>query len=333
MSNASFKAMVLTQDEGKTLHRIEDLTDADLPEGDVLIQVDYSDLNFKDAMAVTGTGKIVRAWPMVPGIDLAGSVVASDSPDYKAGDKVLLTGWSVGERYWGGYTQRQRVKSEWLVPLPEGLDTKRAMAIGTAGFTGMLCVLRLEDADVTPESGTILVTGAAGGVGSVAVAILANLGYRVAALTAPNQQHTHDYLRELGAAEIITGDEWSEAPRPLEAQKWAAAIDTVGTKVLARVLASVEYGGVVASCGLAGGADLPVTVMPFILRNVGLLGVDSVMCPVPRRIQAWTRLVTDLPENALGAINRVASLAEVPKLAAEMMAGRIRGRVVIDVNA
>lgn len=333
MLSNQFKAMVLRQEDGHTAYSIEQLTESDLPEGDVLIDVDYSSLNFKDALAITGSGKIVRTWPMIPGIDLAGTVRSSASTAYSAGDQVVLTGWGVGERYWGGYTQRQRVRSEWLVPLPEGLDAKKAMAIGTAGFTAMLCVMRLENAGITPESGKVLVTGAAGGVGSVTISILSNLGYDVTALTLPEQTEIHDHLRELGANEIISGEEWQDSPKPLEKQNWSAAVDTVGTHVLARVISSMNYNGVVASCGLAGGADLPITVMPFILRGVSLLGVDSVMCPKEHRVKAWKRVVKDLPDSALTSINRTAAIEEMPELSAKMLSGRLSGRIVVDVNA
>lgn len=328
----TFKALMLTQDDaGKTVAAIRQLGDADLPEGDVLVAVDYSSLNYKDGLAITGKGKIVRTWPMVPGIDLAGTVLQSDSSDYAAGDKVVLTGWSVGEKYWGGYSQRQRVQSKWLVPLPEGLDSRRAMAIGTAGFTAMLCVMTLEEAGVTPDKGTVLVTGASGGVGSVAVAILTRLGYTVAAVS--GRPESEAYLRRLGASQLVTREEMNQPPRALEGQRWAGAIDTVGSTLLARVLAEMVYGGCVAACGLAGGADLPTTVMPFILRNVSLRGVDSVMCPVERRKQAWQRLVTDLPADALGEIGHVATLEELPTLAEQIIAGQVRGRVIVDVNA
>ncbi|KAA3630097.1 MAG: oxidoreductase [Proteobacteria bacterium] len=328
----TFKALMLTQDDaGKTVAGIRQLGDADLPEGDVLVAVDYSSLNYKDGLAITGKGKIVRTWPMVPGIDLAGTVLQSDSSDYAAGDKVVLTGWSVGEKYWGGYSQRQRVQSKWLVPLPEGLDSRRAMAIGTAGFTAMLCVMTLEEAGVTPDKGTVLVTGASGGVGSVAVAILTRLGYTVAAVS--GRPESEAYLRRLGASQLVTREEMNQPPRALEGQRWAGAIDTVGSTLLARVLAEMVYGGCVAACGLAGGADLPTTVMPFILRNVSLRGVDSVMCPVERRKQAWQHLVTDLPADALGEIGHVATLEELPTLAEQIIAGQVRGRVIVDVNA
>lgn len=327
----TFKALVLTQEDGKTVSTLKQLGNDDLPEGDVLLAVDYSSLNYKDGLAITGKGKIVRQWPLVPGIDLAGSVLESASSDYKAGDRVVLTGWSVGEKYWGGYSQRQRVQSKWLVPLPDGLDTRQAMAIGTAGFTAMLCVMTLEEAGITPDKGTVLVTGASGGVGSVAVAILAKLGYTVAAVSA--KPDADDFLRGLGAGEILTREEMSEKPRALEGQRWAGAVDVVGTTTLARVLAEMNYGGCVAACGLAGGADLPTTVMPFILRNVSLRGVDSVMCPVERRKVAWQRLVTDLPAEALGEIGQVASLEELPDLAEKITTGGIRGRVIVDLNA
>ena len=327
----TFKALVLTQEDGKTVSNIKQLNNDDLPEGDVLLAVDYSSLNYKDGLAITGKGKIVRQWPLVPGIDLAGTVLESDSSDYAVGDRVVLTGWSVGEKYWGGYSQRQRVQSKWLVPLPEGLDSKQAMAIGTAGFTAMLCIMTLEEAGVTPDKGTVLVTGASGGVGSVAVAILAKLGYTVAAVSA--KPEADDFLRGLGASEILTREEMSEKPRPLEGQRWAGAVDVVGTTTLARVLAEMNYGGCVAACGLAGGFDLPTTVMPFILRNVSLRGVDSVMCPVERRKVAWQRLVTDLPAEALGEIGQVASLEQLPELAEKITTGGVRGRVIVDLNA
>lgn len=327
----TFKALVLKQDDtGKTIAEVLQLSNDDLPEGDVLVAIDYSSLNYKDGLAITGKGKIVRTWPMVPGIDLAGSVLESDSPDYAAGDQVVLTGWSVGEKYWGGYSQRQRVRSKWLVPLPDELDARRAMAIGTAGFTAMLCVMTLEEAGITPGKGTVLVTGASGGVGSIAVAILAKLGYTVAAVS--GRPETEEYLRHLGAAEFVTREEMNQPPRPLEQQRWVGAIDTVGGTLLARVLAETHYGGCIAACGLAGGADLPTTVMPFILRNVSLRGVDSVMCPVDRRKEAWGRLVRDLPADALGEIGHTVSLEELPKYAEKILLGRVRGRVIVDVN-
>ena len=327
----TFKALVLTQDDGKTVSDIKQLHNDDLPDGDVLLAVDYSSLNYKDGLAITGKGKIVRQWPMVPGIDLAGTILESSSPDYSSGDSVILTGWSVGEKYWGGYSQRQKVQSKWLVPMPSGLDSRQAMAIGTAGFTAMLCVMALEEAGVKPDSGTVVVTGASGGVGSISVAILTKLGYTVAAVSGKPEADT--YLKELGASEILGREEMNQPPRPLEGQRWAGAIDSVGSTVLARVLAETQYGGCVAACGLAGGADLPGSVMPFILRNVRLQGVDSVMCPVERRKIAWQRLADDLPAKALGEIGRVASLEELPALAESITLGGIRGRVIVDPNA
>ncbi|MFO1372461.1 MAG: MDR family oxidoreductase [Candidatus Competibacteraceae bacterium] len=331
--NTTFKALVLNQQDGKTVAALADLTIADLPAGEVLVAVDYSSLNYKDGLAVTGKGKIVRQFPLVPGVDLAGTVLESSSSTYRPGDRVVLTGWSVGERYWGGYAQRARVRAEWLTPLPEGLDTRQAMAIGTAGLTAMLCVQALEEAGVQPTAAKpVLVTGASGGVGSVAVALLAQLGYSVTAVT--GRPENQDYLRELGAGEFVSREEMSQPCRPLEAQRWAGAVDTVGGRVLARVLAEVDYGGAVAACGLAGGADLPTTVMPFILRGVKLLGVDSVMCPLALRQAAWTRLAHALPAAVLARMTTtIAPLAETPRLAAAIVAGQVRGRVVIDPNA
>lgn len=327
--STEFQALVLHQQDGKTLSSVKRLQDDDLPAGEVMVQVDYSSINYKDAMAVTGKGKIVRQFPMVPGIDFAGTVLESLSDSYQPGDKVVLTGWGVGERFWGGYSQKQRVKAEWLVPMAPGLDSISAMTLGTAGLTAMLCVMALQEAGIT--SGKIIVTGASGGVGSVAVALLASLGYCVTALS---QRPTlaHDYLTSLGATEVIGGPEWSEIPAPLATQRWDGAVDVVGGTTLARILSEVNYGGAVAACGLAGGVGLATTVMPFILRGVRLLGVDSVMCPNPRRHIAWARLAKELPATANLAMQRVVALAEVPAIAAEMMTGQSHGRVVVDVN-
>lgn len=325
-----FNALVLDQQDGKTLSEVKQLDLVDLPDEDVLVEVSYSSLNYKDGLAVTGTGKIVHSFPMVPGIDLAGTVKESRSTDFQPGDQVIMTGWSVGERYWGGYSQFARLKPEWLVKMPAGMDTQKSMTIGTAGLTAMLCVMALEDGGITPDKGTIVVTGAAGGVGSVAVAILSKLGYTVAAVT--GRESTHDYLRSLGASELLSREEMAEKSRPLEKQRWAGAIDTVGDAILARILAETDYRGVVAACGLAGGFKLPTTVMPFILRNVRLQGVDSVMCPVDIRTQAWNRLLTDLPETALGDIGNVVGLSEVPQAAADIIAGKIQGRTLVDPN-
>jgi len=332
MSTDRFRALVLRQADAKTQAAIETLNVDALPTEDTLVQIDYSTLNFKDALAVTGRGKIVKSWPLVPGIDFAGTVMESSNPNFKPGTKVILTGWSVGEKYWGGYSQYQRVKSEWLVPLPDGLTTRQAMMVGTAGFTAMLCVNALVSAGIDAKSSPILVTGAAGGVGSVAVAILSKLGYRVTALTGDPAKH--DYVAALGAAEFADGPQWEQAPRALEGQRWAAAIDTVGTKVLARVLAEMNYGGVVAACGLAGGADLPTTVMPFILRKVNLIGVDSVMLPTNDRVMAWRRVVHDLPMEKLEGITATTvSLDEIKSASERMLDGQLKGRVLVDVNA
>ena len=329
----TFKALVVEKDDDRLVSSIKQLTIADLPQEDVLIQVDYSTLNYKEGLGFANRNKIFRIFPIVPGLDLAGTVVESKSPDFTPGDKVILNGWSVGERYWGGYSQMAKIKSKFLIPLPKGMDTKKAMAIGTAGYTAMLLAMTLEEAGVKPNSGPVIVTGAAGGVGSNAVAILARLGYEVTALTKPEQESTHDYLRQIGAKEFVSGEEWSRKPQPLETQKWAGAIDTVGSTVLARVLSEMKYAGCVAACGLAGGFDLPTTVMPFILRGVSLRGVDSVWCPAPKRIAAWKRLVTDISDEALNRINRVIKLEEVPHFAKEILAGNITGHIVVDVNA
>ncbi len=329
---SSFKALVLNQQDGKTVAELTTLKTADLPSGDVLIAVDFSSLNYKDGLAVTGKGKIVRRFPLVPGIDLAGTVLESASSAYQPGDRVVLTGWGVGESYWGGYAQRASVKADWLVPLPDGLDSHNAMAIGTAGFTAMLCVLALEQAGVTPEGAKpVLVTGASGGVGSVAVALLARLGYRVAAVTGRPENET--FLRELGAVEFIARETMSQPCRPLETQLWGGVVDTVGGRVLARAVAEADYGAAVAACGLAGGVDLPTTVMPFILRGVKLLGVDSVMCPSEPRRLAWARLSRDLPAATLERLTQVVPLADVPRLAEAILAGQVRGRIVINPNA
>ncbi|MEE8246190.1 MAG: MDR family oxidoreductase, partial [Alphaproteobacteria bacterium] len=290
----SFKALLLDEAEGgKPQAAITEVALADLPEGEVTVAVAYSSLNYKDGLAVTGAGRVVRAYPMVPGIDFAGTVEQSTSPDYKPGDEVVLTGWGVGERHWGGHGQRARVKADWLLPLQEGFSLQRAMAVGTAGFTAMLCVMGLEHMGLERGKGEVLVTGAAGGVGSVAVAVLANLGYHVIAST--GREDAHDYLGSLGAAAIIDRAELAAPGKPLAPERWAGAVDTVGGQTLVSALAATRYGGAVAACGLAGGSDLPATVFPFILRGLSLVGVDSVMCPTPRRLEAWARLARDLP--------------------------------------
>lgn len=323
-----FKALVLNQEEKKTIAGIQQVEESQLPEGDVLIDVDYSSLNYKDGLAITGKGRIVRQFPMVPGIDLTGTVAESSDDRYQAGDKVVLTGWGVGEGHWGGMAEKARLKADWLVPLPAGLSGKQAMMVGTAGLTAMLCVQALVDAGVKPESGEVLVTGASGGVGSVAVTLLSQLGYQVAAVTG-RAEANGELLKQLGASRIIERSEFEEPARPLEKQVWAGAVDTVGSKVLAKVLAQMDYDGAVAACGLAGGFDLPTTVMPFILRNVKLLGIDSVMCPFEKRQQAWQRLVELLPAGFFEQACREVELDAVPESAEAITNGQITGRVVI----
>ncbi|GAA5185893.1 MDR family oxidoreductase [Ferrimonas gelatinilytica] len=323
-----FKALILNQEDKKTLASIGSIDESQLPEGEVLVDVDYSSLNYKDGLAVTGRGKIVREFPMVPGIDLVGKVAESSDDRYKPGDAVVLTGWGVGENRWGGMAQRARLKADHLVPLTEGLSGKQAMMIGTAGLTAMLCVQALEDAGVTPDKGTVLVTGASGGVGSVAVTLLAQLGYTVAAVTGRAAENG-EMLKALGASEIVERSTLSEPGRPLDKQRWAGAVDTVGSTLLANVLAQVNYGGAVAACGLAGGFDLPTTVMPFILRNVALLGVDSVMCPFDKRQAAWKRLAKLLPESFYQQACEEITLEQVPEYADAITRGQVSGRVVI----
>jgi acrylyl-CoA reductase (NADPH) len=325
---SSFRAIAATEPGPASL---VELTDADLGEGDVTIAVAYSSLNYKDGLAVTGKGKIMRSHPMIAGIDLAGVVDASDSPGWKPGDEVLVTGWGLSETHSGGFTQRQRVRSEWLTRKPDGLTLQQTMAVGTAGLTAMLCVLAIEGAGVVSGDGDVVVTGAGGGVGSVAIAVLAELGYAVTAST--GQAETHDYLRSLGATSIIDREELATAGRPLDKERWSGGIDTVGSQTLATVLAQTRYRGAVAACGLAGGNDLPTTVLPFILRNVSLLGIDSVMCPAPVRDEAWARLGTDLPTDLLDSMTTVHPMTDVPALAERILAGQTRGRVVIDTSA
>jgi len=329
----SFTALVLDQSDDTFTAELRDLTDADLPDGDVTVAVEYSTLNYKDGMIVQGNlGRLVRDFPHVPGIDFAGTVEHSESDAYKPGDKVVLTGWRVGEVYWGGLSQKARVKAGWLVPLPDGLSPSQAMAVGTAGFTSMLCVDALEAHGLTPDAGEVLVTGGAGGVGSVAIAILANLGYTVAAAT--GRRSEDDYLRALGASEIIDRADLSEAEtRPLERERWAGCVDTVGGKTLASVLAQIKYGGSVAACGLAGGNTLETTVLPFLLRGVNILGIDSVMQPAENRARIWQRIAAELPLDKLDAMATVAPLSAVKELAGTILKGQVRGRTVIDVNA
>ena len=322
------QALILEQQDGKTLAAVQELTDSQLPAGNVTVDVHWSSLNYKDALAITGAGKIIRNFPMVPGIDFAGTVHASEDPRFHVGQQVILTGWGVGENHWGGLAQRARVNGDWLVPMPEGLDGRKAMIIGTAGFTAMLCVMALEDAGIRPESGEIVVTGASGGVGSTAITLLHKLGYQVAAVS--GRESTHDYLRSLGANRILGREEFAET-RPLEKQIWAGAVDTVGDKVLAKLLAQMNYGGCVAACGLAGGFALPTTVMPFILRNVRLQGVDSVMTPAARRTQAWERLVRDLPESFYTQSATEISLEQAPEFAEKIMDNQFHGRALVKI--
>jgi len=326
----NFKALVLSESDGKVSNEIQELTSSDLPEGDVLVRVEYSDVNYKDGMVFNGIGGLVRNYPHVPGIDFAGVVEESSHSRYSAGDKVVLTGWRVGEVHWGGYAQKARVNGDWLVPLPEGLSTKQAMAVGTAGLTSMLCVMALEDHGLTPSDGPVLVTGAAGGVGSVAVSILARLGYEVGASTGREAQH--EYLKSLGATTLVARSDLSEPnKRPLESETWAGAIDTVGSTTLARVLAQVKYGGSVAACGLAGGPKLEVTVLPFLLRGVNLLGIDSVMQPFENRVRVWDRIASDLPHEKLEKMTEVIGLSAVAEAASSILSGQVRGRLVVEL--
>jgi len=327
-----FKALVVEKDdEGKTSASVQDMDTASLPEAEVTVAVEYSTLNYKDGLCVGPGAGLVRHYPHIPGIDFAGTVETSSDARYAPGDKVILTGWRVGEAHWGGYSQKARVLADWLVPLPEGLTTRNAMAVGTAGFTAMLAVMALEDQGLEPGHGPVLVTGAAGGVGSVATAILANLGYEVAGVT--GRPETADYLRELGATQIVARQDLGETvKRPLEGETWAGCVDAVGGAMLARVLGQMKYGSSVAAVGLAGGADLPASVVPFLLRGVNLLGIDSVMRPYGDRVRAWGRIASDLPMDKLEAIVQPATLAEVPDLARAILKGQIKGRVVVDVN-
>ncbi|WP_460273755.1 MDR family oxidoreductase [Celeribacter sp. ULVN23_4] len=328
------KALVMEQTpEGLAEAQIKDIPDDALPAGDVTVRVDYSTLNYKDGLCLSAKGGgLVRAYPHVPGIDFAGTVETSDNPDFKPGDKVVLTGWRVGEVHWGGYAEKARVKSDWLVPLPEGLTTREAMAVGTAGFTAMLAVLALEDHGLKPDHGPVLVTGASGGVGSVATAILAHLGYEVAAVT--GRPEGAGYLKSLGASRIVPRDEINEiVKRPLESETWAGCVDAVGGEMLARVLGQMKYGASVAAVGLAGGAALPTSVIPFLLRGVNLLGIDSVMQPKENRIRCWNRIARDLPMEKLEEMIQPATLEDLPALGAAILKGGVKGRVVVDLSA
>lgn len=328
-----FTALLIEKDEtGTTKASVQQLDDARLPDGEVTVAVEFSTLNYKDGLCLGSGGGLVRTWPHVAGIDFAGTVESSSDARYKPGDRVVLTGWRVGEVHWGGYATRARVKADWLVPLPEGLTLRHAMAVGTAGLTAMLAVLALEDHGLTPDKGEVLVTGAAGGVGSVATAILHHLGYQVAAVT--GRPETEAYLRDLGATRIVPRADLAETvKRPLESETWAGCIDAVGGAMLARVLGQMKYGGSVAAVGLAGGSGLPATVLPFILRGVNLLGIDSVMRPFADRQRAWNRIATDLPMDKLEAMIQPATLSDLPALGEAILKGAVQGRVVVDVNA
>jgi acrylyl-CoA reductase (NADPH) len=327
-----FNALVLNKiEDEKASGKVEAIETSNLPDGDVLINIDYSTINYKDALAITSSSPIIKNYPMVPGIDFAGTVEETSNNNFKTGDKVILNGYGVGEKHWGGMSQKARVNGNWLVKLPENFTTKQAMAIGTAGYTAMLCVLALEKNGVTPDKGEILVTGATGGVGSVAISLLSKLGYQISA-SSGRAEYT-EYLKSLGASNIIDRSKLSEKGRPLGKENWAGAIDSVGSYTLANICASMKYGGTVAACGLAQGFDLPATVMPFILRSVTLAGVDSVYCPIEERIVAWERLAKDLNLANLDSMISTISLSEVVSSAHNMLSGKTYGRIIVDVNA
>ncbi|MBV2121775.1 MAG: oxidoreductase [Candidatus Thiodiazotropha sp. (ex Ctena orbiculata)] len=326
-----FKGVLIDKQDENYTATISEIDEAMLPEGDVTIDVQYSSINYKDALAITGQSPVVRRFPMVPGIDLVGTVSSTTHGDYQPGDQVILNGWGVGEKHWGGLAQKARVNGDWLVRLPDSLQPKDAMAIGTAGYTAMLCILALEKNDITPDKGEILVTGASGGVGSVAIAILAKLGYSVIALSGKAEAESA-FLKDLGAAESIASEELAQPGRPLAKERWIGVVDVVGSHVLANACAGTHYGGVVTACGLAGGMDFPATVAPFILRGVSLIGIDSVMCPKQRRQQAWDRLEQDLDLNKLSNIAEEIGLSEVIETADSLLARKIRGRRIVDVN-
>jgi acrylyl-CoA reductase (NADPH) len=330
-----FKAIWLSKDSDQFNGAVRDISDetfdAATAGADVTVAVDYSTINYKDGLALTNKSPVVRKWPMIPGIDAAGRVVASSHPQWKSGDRVVLNGWGVGEAHWGGLAQKAKFKGDWLVALPDTLSTRQAMAIGTAGYTAMLSCMALEEQGITKASGDVLVTGASGGVGSIAIAILAKWGYRVVASTGKLAES--DFLESLGAADVIDRAELSSPGKPLQKERWAAVVDAVGSHTLANACAQTRYGGAVTACGLAQGMDLPATVAPFILRAVKLIGVDSVMCPSARRVKAWQRLATDLARDKLDAITTEVPLAASFDVARDILAGKIRGRVVVNVNA
>lgn len=324
-----FKGILLNKTDEGVNAQLTDLDESQLPEGNVTVKVEYSTINYKDGLAITGKAPVVRKYPFVPGIDFVGTVEQSEDPNWKQGDKVILNGWGVGESHWGGYAEQARVKGEWLVPLPNGLTSRQAMAIGTAGYTAMLCVMRLEQLGVTPDKGEILVTGANGGVGSIAIVLLAKQGYKVVASTGRVNEAEH--LKALGATDIVDRAELSSQGKPLAKSRWAGAVDTVGSHTLANVCASMQYGGVVTACGLAQGMDLPATVAPFILRGVTLAGVDSVYAPIATRIAAWERLATDLDPSKLEALSEEIELPQVIESASQIIDGKIRGRLLVKV--
>jgi len=326
-----FNALVLNKEEDqKATSEIKELDISILPEGDVLVKVDYSTINYKDSLAITSASPIIKNFPMVPGIDFAGTVEESTNNNFKVGDNVILNGFGVGEKHWGGLSQKARVRGEWLVHMPKEFTSKQAMAIGTAGYTSMLCVLALENNGISPDRGEILVTGATGGVGSVAISLLSKLGYSVCA-SSGRTEHS-EYLKSLGASSIIDRNELSEKGRPLNKERWAGAIDSVGSHTLANICASIKYGGTVAACGLAQGFDFPSTVMPFILRGINLAGVDSVYCPLKDRIKAWERLASDLNMEHLNSMINIISLSEVEETTQNMLSGKTHGRIIVDVN-
>ena len=325
-----FKGILIEKDDVGYRAQLKDIDESVLHEGDVTIRVAYSTLNYKDALAITGKGPVVRRFPMIPGIDLVGTVEHSDSADYKVGDTVVHTGWGVGEVHPGGLAEKARLKSEWLVPLPDAFSPTQAMAIGTAGFTAMLCVMALERHGVTPDKGEILVTGAAGGVGSVAVSLLTKLGYTVVGVSGRPEES--DYIKGLGASEVLERSEFSSPAKPIAKERWAGAIDVVGSHTLANVCSTMKYRGVVAACGLAGGMDFPSSVAPFILRGVTLAGIDSVMCPRAERLEAWQRLARDLDASKLEMLSHEIGLSEAIPVAGELLEGKVRGRVLVDIS-
>ena len=325
-----FKAYVIEKAEKGTSGALTEFDEANLMDGDVTVRVEYSTVNYKDGLAVTGSAPVVRRFPMIAGIDLAGTVESSTNPNWKAGDKVILNGWGLGETHLGAYGEKARVKGDWLVRLPAGMSARDAMAIGTAGYTAMLAVMALEQHGLKPDSGPIVVTGAAGGVGSVAIAILAKLGFSVIATTGRPQEA--DYLKGLGASEILDRKELSAPAKPIAKERWAGGIDSVGSTTLANLLSMTRYGGAIAACGLAGGMDLPGSVAPFILRGVCLYGIDSVMCPLPKRNEAWKRLENDLDRQKLAAMTSEIGLSELPDAAAKILKGQVRGRIVVKIG-